>query len=768
MLRASAVIGLSLLILPFMPARGEEGPEAGRQDVTVNLRMRGRASGGAAAALSVRAVAIWYGKGKVDPVEIALTGKNPGHMELRPGRWVLAAEAAGYWGSEFQLELGEKAAAVTLDLWPAGVLEGGFLLADGLRPPADLLLFLRAAPGESAAAAPPPSRVVCAVRQESWTCPVPAGVLDLRLQAPGFIPRYLWGVRVTAGQTVRPGRMDLHQGSAVQGWVVTVDGASLGDNAWVTLRPRVGAAVPDAKEKQRLESLIFKAQVNSRGFFQMEGVPPGAYLLEARHESYAPAVVSVRVIPGEVTEIANPPLVLDHPKVVEVFVDPPLGPSDRPWSVKLQRFDRDTSVMIPFAQERVATDGVWRKSGVPPGSYLLHIGPSPAETWWMGEVAVEENPAPVQVSMRLVRVKGTVQLGDKPLAAKIDFGGKFGAVRIEAAADEKGKFETLLPKAGDWVVYVTAEDPAVEREIPKVRVEPKPGTEEAIVDLDLPDTLLRGSVITEAGGDPVAGALVTAMSAGAVRESAVQVRADRDGRFELRGILPGTTLVEAAGGEDLVAEAVAVDVRPEKESQPIVLRAGPRLRVTGTVVSATGPVPGARVKAVPVGVPTIATRIMAADAAGRFTLLLPPATREMLVTVNAPGFALRTLRLPVPETRELAIGLEQSAGTLVLETDGPADYADPNAPMIYVLHGGAAEALYYLQAWAATAGAPAPGTDGRSVIPAVEPGAYQACLVLPSERPGLDFGITPPGRCASGILGANGELTLEVSDLKGK
>ena len=259
-------------------------------------------------------------------------------------------------------------------------------------------------------------------------------------------------------------------------------------------------------------------------------------------------------------------------------------------------------------------------------------------------------------------------------------------------------------------------------------------------------------------------AIVNAMANGDVRESSIQARADEDGRFELRGLLPGPTLISADGGEDLTADPVLVDVTEEDDSKSIVLLARAQLRLSGNVVSAAGPVPGARVKAAPAGLPYISVRVVPADAQGHFEVTLPPPTREILLTVSAPGFALRTLRLPVPEDRTLNVGVEQSAGTLIVEPGEPLDLTDPNSPMIFLLHGGSVEALPYLLSWAISTGTPPDAR--RPVIPAVEPGAYQACLVLPSERPALDFGITPPDRCVSGILASNGELTLKVSGIR--
>jgi hypothetical protein len=193
-----------------------------------------------------------------------------------------------------------------------------------------------------------------------------------------------------------------------------------------------------------------------------------------------------------------------------------------------------------------------------------------------------------------------------------------------------------------------------------------------------------------------------------------------------------------------------------------------------TVVSAAGPVPGARVKAAPADMPYIAAHSYTADAQGQLDLHLPARTQQILLSASAPGFSFRMLRVPVPQDPDqdpaIAVGLDQTGGSLIVENEQPLDPADPNAPMVYVLHGGSVEPLLTLQAWAAVAGSPgagsADGGPGRPLlIPNLEAGAYQACLVRPAEWMGLSFGIVPRDRCASGSLAANGELTLKVPGL---
>jgi len=758
-MRASASRLLRLLLaacaLPSALARGEEirPPE-----VPVSLRVEVRAAQ-PAAPLKLQGTATWFGPGKAQPVSFTIETGTPPALKLRPGRWVLRADAPGYWGTPFPLELGETAAAAILEVWPAGMVEGGFSPGSGIKPPDRLAVFFRSAPG-SPFQAPPASSSDCAVERETWRCKVPAGALDLRFQAPGFIPRYLWGVQVAANGTVRPGRIELRQGSGVQGWVVTADGAPVGEGAKVSLRPRISGAVRDPAERQRLESLRFEAAVNPRGFFQMDGVPPGAYLLEARHPRYAPALTSVRVVPGEVTEVANPPLLLDLAKSVEVFVEPPLDPAGQPWSVKLQRLDRDSSVVESLAQEPASADGSWKKPGISQGQYLVRVLRGDGEVWWTGDLKVDESPEPVYARLDVVRVQGKVLFGKKPLPAKVVFGGRFGATRIEAQSDGKGRFEAFLPRPGAWSVYVSTDEPAVERELAKVKIQPPAGSHVAAVELRLPDTALRGTVVDEQN-HPLPQAIVTAMSSGEVQEEQVQARTNAEGRFEIRGLLPGPTLLQADAGEDQVADPVTVDVQETNDSKSWILVARPQLKISGTVMSAAGPVPGARIKAAPAGLPYISVPSFTSDAQGGFRLRLPRRTQEILLSVSAPGFSFRMLRVPVPENRTIAVGLEQTGGNLVVQGEQPLDLSDPNAPMIYLLHGGAVEPLPTLMSWAVASGAPHDGS-GRAVIPNLEPGIYQACLVLPSEWAGLSFGIVPQGRCASGSLAANGELTLKV------
>ena len=57
------------------------------------------------------------------------------------------------------------------------------------------------------------------------------------------------------------------------------------------------------------------------------------------------------------------------------------------------------------------------------------------------------------IAMHLSAVRGRVSLGEKPLAARIWFGGEFGVQRVAMRADDTGEFHGFLPeREGDlWV-----------------------------------------------------------------------------------------------------------------------------------------------------------------------------------------------------------------------------------------------------------------------------------------------------------------------------
>lgn len=301
--------------------------------------------------------------------------------------------------------------------------------------------------------------------------------------------------------------------------------------------------------------------------------------------------------------------------------------------------------------------------------------------------------------------------------------------------------------------------------MPEILIEPRPGKDIAEIELELPDTWLRGRVVDESN-KRVAGAIVNVKTSGTTLEPQVQGRSGESGDFEFFGLPPGPLLIGADADGDRSSDRITVQLSEGKDPEPVVLKVRPQVRITGTLVSPMGAVAGAKLKAAPVGVPYFTARPVTSDAQGRFELFLPPAAREMFLAVAPPGFAFRMLRLPVTKEREITVGVEQMAGTLILESDVPHMAEEPEDPYVVVFHKGSLEALPLLSTWALMAGE-VTASPTLSRIPNVEPGDYRACWMLPSEKSGFDLGVVPQGRCAEGFLSPNGELTLKLPDAPG-
>ncbi len=759
---ALAVWAALCVLTPGVAAHAEppasEGP-APATSIAVTLEQAGGSL--VAAPLPPTVVATWYGKGPAAVIEAAAEVGKALTLPLGPGRWLLHAKAPGFWGEPVQLELagGEEARSLRLKLWPAATLEGGVILPAGEEAPPDFAAFFRPSPEVPKGKEVPPGSAVCPIREKKWACTVPAGLLDIRFQASGFIPRYLWSVNAKPGKPLRVGSPVLARGSAVQGWVVTADGTPLAKDAKITLRPRGAGGVPNLTDVTRAKSLATTAAINARGFFEIEAVPPGEYTLEATSGRLAPAVTTVQVVPGRVTEVANPPLVLEHPITLKAYLDPPMDPWGEPWRIELFQVDLGTMILSKKPALPAGGDGAWVSDVLTPGRYGVSVLPSRGGTWWSAEIEVDARTAPLQIELDVVSVRGTIRLGKRPLAATLSFGGRHRPLRIETASNADGDFALVLPKRGDWRVSVSAAEPLVERELARVEVSPKPGTDEAEVDIRLPNTVVRGKVVDEAG-EIVAGAVVAVRPAA---EERIHARTDAHGEFELRGIPPGPALVTAESGASLEADIQTVEVVNDLEPPSLILVLRESLKVAGLVGSAVGAVPGVQIKAAPLGIPYIGVPAVSSDSQGRFQLTLPRATQEMLLAVGGPGFAFRMLRAPVPAEGPLTLGLRQESGTLIVETEEPIDWAVAGSVPFFVLHGGGIEGLAYLATWAYRNGV-AQRDPYRVSIPHVEPGEYVVCRAVSEDLAALEMGLLPARGCAKGNLVENGELRLTVGE----
>lgn len=762
--KLAALTGLLVsLAVPAAPQESDESPK--RTEVRLSAHLAQGAADGASPRLRIKATP--YSGQSQGPPSIEFLHSSRGELSLVPGRWVLEAEVDGFWTPPVQLEVGSEPIARELVLWPTGFLEGSFsTFSKSEQPPSEILLFFRPEPTKTAAKkGPPPGRLRCPVNEDLvFRCEPPAGKMDLRIVVQGFVPLFAWSIDFRAGENKNLGSTQLRRGSSVLGWVRTEEGNAASE-AELELRPFGGETLRVSAKRQRIKERHRRVKTNGKGFFQIDDLPPGAYVLEARLEPYATATTTVRITSDQVTEVTNPPLVLQRPKILTSFVNPPVDPWEQPWTLELQRLDRKSSQVLDTVRESVGSDGVCEIKGLSPAFYSVKLISSRGDSWATAPVEIKTDNFTLELGVQIVDVRGTVQLGEEPLAADLFFGGRFGAVRLATQSNEEGRFQLYLPRQGSWPVSVQAADPSVSRDFGKIEVKVKASSTVARVDLYLDHTRLSGRIV-DVLQNAVEGALVNFSPSQSDSSQIIQKRSDSNGNFEFQGLSVGRGLVSAEAAGRLYSQPQTVEIlKKGEEQESLTLTVEEQVRIEGYIGSSLGAVPGVRIKATPALQPYLGVGTVTTDTQGRFQLYISPAANEIHLAVSPPGFAFRMLRLPVPEDSRLALGVEQDHASLTIEINPPIDWTDTRGPKVYLLHRGGVEPLTVLLGWAQMQGVH-PDSSSTFEIPALEPGSYTACLASSQERPGLELGVLPSKRCDTVQLLPNGEGVLRLSGSK--
>ena len=608
----------------------------------------------------------------------------------------------------------------------------------------------------------------CPLAQHRFRCSVAAGELDLRLRVPGYLSHYRWGAHVSR-DTFSVGLLDLKPGAAIVGWIEApaADRAFRFADCSVEIEPQRVAPSFARQDVERQGALALSSRVNDRGFFDITGVAPGAYVLIARHPRYAPSrIAPVTVLDGGESEVKA--IELRPPLAFEVRVEPPVDPYRNPWTVRLSKIGGQPGYATPVAGGPVAADGGWRKTGLEPGAYVLAIDGSFHSSWYHEDIDLSAAGPIHEVRLPIVHVDGVVSLGTKPVPAVLWFGGAHGVVKIPAKSDQKGEFEVSLPAAPEtWSADIGNGPLHLHAHLDGIDVRPVPGSSRAHLRIELPDTAIRGVVVDEAG-KPLADIRVQAVpdegDATTVRSTAP------DGKFEIVALKPQGWRLEAAsddGGAGMASESVRVQVGADQPAEGIRLTMHPRIKLSGLVVSPEGQgIPGANVIAnleqtdvfLSSTIPETYT-----DIDGQFELRLPAGAHDVQLTILPPGFAIVQVRVEAGRPEPLVIPASPIGGTIVLsyarDPSQPAALQRLSTTLFRDFRVGLPSALLE---WAAAHGADE-SDPGAFVIPMVEPGQYTACFDawLPTFASGR-LTARVAKECASGVLAPFGELRLRL------
>ncbi len=687
-------------------------------------------------------------------------------MDLGDGVWRVQASAPGYWSQEAEVTVaGQTPGDVKLALWPAASLLGEIAAAGGESLPTSLdvrLIAVSVSGGERAdlqgsAMQPEPSpshaRLSCQISEGTWSCVGPAGLFDVRLEAAGFAPRYEWGVSLKASESTDVGRTELRRAASVFGRAVRKDGADPPGPCRATLQPddqRRGGAEPDA-ESATADEASLSVSLNPRGYFQLVGMQPGSHVLSIECQA-ASGIRELHVQADGETRI-DPPLQLEE-QTIEIAVTPKIDPAGQPWRLTVDA----TAPRLRRIADKAATsaDGHWMRRGMMAGAYRVVVSSAGGTSWLQRDFNLRAGGGPLSLHLASANVAGRVTLGTQPVRARLLFFNQAGGEPVTLNSDEDGRFKGMLPIAPDarettWIVDAHVAQPASVRRIAGVDVPTLAGG--AWLDLSLPTIAVRGTVHSEEG-QPQRGIQVSFEGSSGFRTT---TSTDDVGRFEMPVLSPGRYTAVADSPEG-ASDRTPFEVTDGSESE-LSLTIHPSMRIPFYVVSNQGPVSDATVQVwIAPGVPRAFART---DQDGRFEVKLPAGTTEVGLTVGAPGYALKLIRVPVstesdPSQKANTITLGTSTGTLVLNLQPQKTTSDTSAAL-YLIHNGAIQDARTVAGWGSDQ---AVASDaGPAVADAIEPGAYALCLLAdPAE---LWQGALPPEHCRSGSVEPGGTLTLQ-------
>lgn len=700
-------------------------------------------------------------KTTIEPIDREI--QIPGKLEIALDRsvvWEVSLEADGYWSPKGLVGPGDSDVAITL--WTTGEIAGIVQVEKGEKIPADLTIRFESSPEPGKAQILPQQTVVCPIVEGAWACQVPAGKLDLRLRARSFVSHYRWGAIVPARGALKVGPLALRRGASIVGRVEVSEGAISPQGCRVELSPTTAGLSRSAEAKEQLGKLALSASVNERGFFHLEGVPPGSYVLTARQPGFAPAqIFPVSVFESSESEVRQP-LILMKPLTLEVALDPALDPWSRPWEIQLFGHSAASGNLNDLGKGKASEEGLWTKPGLAPGEYSFHVVDSHGSSYAEQEIRLDRPSPPLQVKIPLVWVEGKVRIGEEPLAANLWFGGRHGKVSVLLRSDSDGEFSGALPREGDWEVDVDAAKPLVRRRFPQVAIRPLGDTGSAKVEIVLPDTKILGEVVQEDGAK-VAKARVIAVELTTAYPTALET--DAEGRFEVVGIPEGllNLMADKAGSR---SDEVAVQITEGATPPPVRLVLRKTQEISGTVVSSAGGVPGARVFALALS-PSSSGFVpkgsqSTTDAQGRFQIEVASSAAEVQIVVLPPGFAASLQRLQGIPKGPLEIRVDPRGGTLTFRPVDLGKPEDPASARLIVLLNGAFVDESLLRMWAEINGV-RNADPGQLVIPQLPAGTYTACWARLSDAMQIfRSGIPGSAACDSGSLSPGGELILEA------
>ena len=510
-----------------------------------------------------------------------------------------------------------------------------------------------------------------------WKVTVPAGCLDVSVQADSLAPVALARLSVQFGKTQDVGSVILQNGATVVIRVVSSDDSRPVPDATVRLvsEAHLAEAVPVWAGSSR-GSISGGAVTSGTGLATLTGLAPGRYVVFVVAEGYAPAIGQVLTVQRE-TVTLNEVAEIGSFSGVRVLCPVAIDLLSQGVSLHATATPRICDKLFGSGSRKVklSADGSADFADLPPGTWKVDLNQETEaglETIATDEVHLrsrEVRDVPFVLGTKLV--SGKVKYRGQGLAADLVFArqGGLSAVRY-VRADSSGTFVMVLDRPGVFDVDVRANYPALQTTVPDVKI-PLDG---AVLVITLPDLELEGSVV-DMNGNGVPKALVLAQQTRPVTSKdsepgwsalAASATTDASGRFLLEGVAGGTWEIRASKGQD-ASSTESVTLEKGHPITDVVLTLRSKTKLAGRVVSPLGlPVPNATlwVSLPPVtmgGTPFGQRTVTSND--GTFDLGIAPDQGPIAnIEVGAPGFPLMAFRARV--SGDLVLSLPAGGGAV--------------------------------------------------------------------------------------------------------
>src|ERR1051326_8323521 len=404
-------------------------------------------------------------------------------IALAPGQWFVSANAPGFWGEPRLVTVTDQAADVALELEPATRLHARVKLPRDARA-GEMTIHLQMTDRNVRSRS-----VVCPITDGRADCEVRAGEQHLAFRIPGYATLFRWNEPLAAPRADL-GILTFKRGSTFSGRVEMP--AAKNAKVDIILAP-FSIAQENELQIARKNGARLTAQPNARGFFAFN-VAPGRYLVHAVSGDLMSDEVEVNVIDGR-ESVLRDTLRLSPLSKLAVNVHPALDPWNKHWRVTIRRENGSERTEI------ASSEGKAEFASLSPGGYNVTVHRSDEDNWYSDTIDIDGDKS-IDAAIEITRVRGSVTLGDQPLAARVTFVSGRG-VRLPLWSKSDGSFVTLLPKVKDnkwWHVEIESSAAHVARTLNDVTLADT-DSPEASVDLHLPASTIEGVVVDRSGAN---------------------------------------------------------------------------------------------------------------------------------------------------------------------------------------------------------------------------------------------------------------------------